>query len=126
LAKCILQGNTNNSNDDDNGGNGDDNDSPPQEIPPRCNCGKCRHMEKTDECVCCKMRPCTTTTEVFHDTYLNRNVLAVGNINRSDYMGDEIEFSPSNYRKAAYRQCIMLHHGRGNIKVAPSCAVLLL
>jgi len=79
--------------------------------------------------VCCKMRPFTTTTEVFHDTCLNRNVLSVGIINRSDYMGDEIEFSPSNYRKAAYQQCIMLHNvaswilGGGNRKVAPSCAV---
>ena len=108
LAKCMLQRSANNE---------DDNYQPPQGTPPWCKCGKCRHMENTVERLCCKMWPCTTTTDVFHDACLNRNVLSVCIIDRSDFYGDEVEFTPANYRKAAYRQYILYSHGylgRGN------------
>ena len=104
----------------------DDNYQPPQGIPEWCKCGKCRSMENPVEHVCCKMRPCTTTTDVFHDICLNRHVLSVCIIDRADFFGDDVEFSPANYRKAAYRQYIMYSHGylgRGNRKVAPACVV---
>ena len=91
MARCMLQRSTDNTCDDDGGSNGDNNGRPPQEISPWCKCSKCRHMEKAEERVCCKNRPCTTTTEVFHDICLNRNVLAVSILNRNDYMGDDIE-----------------------------------
>ena len=113
FPKCMLQRHEN---------NGSDDYQPSQGTPDWCKCGKCRHMENPTEHVCCKMRPCMTTTEVFHDTYLNRHVLSVCIIDRSDFYGDEMEFSPANYRKAVYWQSIMYSHGylgRGNRKIAP-------
>ena len=115
LARCMMQRMDN-----------DDNYQPPQGTPEWCKCGKCRPMENPVERVCCKMRPCITTSDVFHDTSLNRNVLSVCIIDRADYFGDDVEFQPANYRKAGYRQYIMYSHGylgRGNRKVAPSCVV---
>ena len=76
--------------------------------------------------VCCKLRPCTTTTDAFYDISLNLHVLSVCIINHCDYFGEDTEFTPSNYRKAAYRQYILYNHGylgRGNRKVVPSCGV---
>ena len=115
LAKCLLQRST----------NGDES-QPPQGALPWCKCGKCRHMDNVVERLCCKMRPCITTTDAFHDTCLNRNVLSVCILDRSDFYGDVVDFSPASFRKAAYRQYIMFSHGylgRGNRKVAPSCVV---
>ena len=91
-----------------------------------CRCGKCRHMDNPMERLCCKNPTCTTTTDVFYEICLNRHVLSVCIINRSDFFGDDPEFSPSNYRKAAYRQYIMYQHGylgRAVRKVIPSCVV---
>ena len=50
-----------------------------------CICGKHRHMDNPVERMCCKMRPCVTTTDMFHDIALNRNVLAVGVLSASDF-----------------------------------------
>ena len=91
-----------------------------------CTCGKCRHMENPVERVGCKMRPCITTTYMFHNIALNRNVLAVGILSASDFYGNPVEFAPSNFRKSAYRQYIIFSHGysgRGNRKVVPSCVL---
>ena len=115
LARCLLQRSTN-----------EDEPQPPQGALPWCKCGKCRHMENLVERVCCKMRPCITTTDALHDTCLNRNVLSVCILDRSDFYGDVVDFSPASFRRAAYRQYIMFSHGylgRGNRKVAPSCMV---
>lgn len=117
LARCLLQRNDN------------DDEQPPQE--PQgplewCTCGKCRHMPNPVERVCCKMRPCITTTDMFHDVALNRNVLAVRILNTSDFFGSLVEFKPSNFRQIAYRQYIIFNHGylgRQNRKVVPSCVV---
>ena len=103
-----------------------DNYQLPQGIPDWCKCGRCRQMDNPVERVCCKTRPCITTTDAFHDTCLNRNVLSVCILDRNDFYGDDKGFTPNNYRKAGYRQCILYSHGflgRGNCKVVPSCAV---
>ena len=119
LARSMLQ----RSNDDDN------SHQPPQGIPDWCRCGKCRQMDTVVERLCCKSRPCITTTDSFYDTCINRSVLTVCILDRNDFYGDEDgdeAFSPANYRKAGYRQCILYRHGflgRGNRKVVPSCAV---
>ena len=65
-------------------------------------------------------------SDVFHDTCLNRNVLTVCVIDRANFFGDDVEFTPANYWKGAYRQYILYSHGylgRGNRKVAPACVV---
>ena len=116
LARCLLQRSEN-----DDGGY-----QPPQGTPEWCKCGRCRPMENPVERLCCKMRPCISTTEAFNDVCLSRSVLSVCILDRSDFFGDLVEFSPSNYRKAAYRQYIMYSHGylrRGNQMVAPLCVV---
>jgi len=66
LAMCMMQRMDN-----------DDNYQLPQGTREWCRCGKCRPMENPAEQVCCKMRPCITASDVFHDTCLNRNVLSV-------------------------------------------------
>ena len=123
LAKSLLQRNE----------DGSIPESPPsprqpplQGTPDWCRCGKCRQMDNPVEHVCCRSTPCVTTSDLFYDICLSRHVLSVGKINRSDFFGDEPEFSPVNYRKVAYRQYIMYQHrylGRANQKVVPSCIV---
>lgn len=118
LANCLLQRTASNFN--------DQGYQPPQGTPDWCKCGKCRQMDNPVERVCCKLRPCTTTTDAFYDVSLNLHVLSVCIINRSDYFGEDTEFTPSNYRKAAYCQYILYNHGylgRGNRKVIPSCVI---
>ena len=91
-----------------------------------CRCGKCRQMDNPVERVCCRNTTCVTTSDLFYDICLNRHVLSVGIINRSDFFGEDPEFTPANYRKIAYRQYIMYQHGylgRANRKVIPSCIV---
>ena len=47
-------------------------------------------------------------------------------IDRIDFFGDEVEFTPANYKKAVYRQYTMYSHGylgRRNRKVAQSFVV---
>ena len=55
---------------------------------------------------------------------LNMNVLSIAVVNRSDvFTTDDPDYSPSGYRKAAYRQWVLWIHGylgRANI---PSCVV---
>ena len=81
-------------------------------------------MANAVERVCCKSHPCIST-DVFHETCLNRNVLTVAILDSNDFYNDD-EMSPNNYQKTAYRQCILYRHGylgRGNCKVVPSCAL---
>ena len=63
---------------------------------------------------------------MFHDIALNRNVLAVRILSASDFYGNPVEFTPSNFRKFAYSQYIIFSHGylgRGNRKGVPSCVL---
>ena len=91
-----------------------------------CTCGKCRAMELPIENVCCKQRPCISTTEFFESVVLDNNVLSVAIVNRCDTFADDPDYSPQSYRKAGYRQWVMWQHGylgRSNRKVIPSCVV---
>ena len=94
--------------------------------PPWCKCGLCREMENPVERICCIRRPWVTLSGVFHVTVLNRSVLTVCILDRSDLFADAPIYTPASYRKAAYRQFILYEHGylgRGNRKVVPSCVV---
>lgn len=75
--------------------------------PPWCKCGRCRAMPTPAENVCCKSRPCITTTDMFDTIVLNRDVLAVAIVHRTDVYSDDIWYDPSDYRKAGYRQWTM-------------------
>lgn len=83
-------------------------------------------MEQTIENKCCRKRICVTTTEPFETIVLDRDVLSVAIVNRSDNFADEPDYSPSSYTKAAYHQWIMWQigcTGRDNRRVVPSCVV---
>ena len=90
-------------------------------------CGNCRPMGTPTEDVCCHKNPCITRHEEFYLLCVNYLVLTVAILGRVDIRADPIDYSPSSYRKAAYRQYIYWIHGylgRGNRRVIPSCVVL--
>lgn len=95
---------------------GNDDDMPPG--PPNqgnilswCICGKCRNMDHPNENVCCRKRSCTTTTDSFEMLVLQRDVLSVAIVHRSDTCGDDPEYTLRSYRKAAYHQWSLWQHG---------------
>lgn len=91
-----------------------------------CICGKCRSMPLEIENVCCKKHRCVTTMDFFESAVLDMTVLSISIVNRSDVFAEDPEYSPSSYRKAAYRQWILWNHGylgRANRRVVPSCVV---
>ena len=93
---------------------------------PWCICGRCRHMPLEVEKVCCRQRVCITREEFFQSAVLDMSVLSIAIVNRSDVFADDPEYTPSSYRKAAYRQWILWQHGylgRANRRVIPSCVV---
>ena len=126
LAKCLLQRNDSSSTPGSPPSLNSQRPPPSQGAPDWCKCGKCRQMDNPVERVCCRNSPCATTSDLFYDICLNRHVLSVDIINRSDFFGEDPEFTPANYRKVAYRHYIMYQHGylgRANRKVIPSCIV---
>ena len=103
------------------------NDPDPQDNLPWCICAKCRSMPLPEENVCCRSNPCITTTESFETIVVNRDVLSVAIVHRSDVYSEDPEYATSDYRKAAYRQWTMWrcgYLGRHKRKVVPSCVVL--
>lgn len=93
---------------------------------PWCLCGRCQPMPTPQENLCCKSRPFITTTEMFETVVLNRDILSVAIVHRSDVYSDNYRYEPSDYHKAAYRQWTMWRCGylrRGNRRVIPSCVV---
>ena len=83
-------------------------------------------MPQEIENVCCRQRPCVTTQDYFQATVLDMNVLSIAIVNQSEVFADVADYSPSSYRKAAYRQWILWQHGylgRANRRVVPSCVV---
>ena len=69
----------------------------PNELP-WCVCNKCHAMPTALENVCCKLRTCITSTDLFESTVLDLNVI----LNRSEVFVDEADYSPASYRKAVY------------------------
>ena len=91
-----------------------------------CICGRCRHMPLEVEKVCCRQRACVTREEFFRSAVIDMSVLSIAIVNRSEVFADDPEYTPSSYRKAAYRQWILWQHGylgRANRRVVPSCVV---
>ena len=83
-------------------------------------------MELAVDNVCCRQRPCITSTEYFDSVVMDNHVLSVAIVNRSEVFADEADYSPASYRKAAYRQWVLWQHGylgRSNRRVIPSCVV---
>jgi hypothetical protein len=75
---------------------------------------------------CCGRSRCVTAYNIFYKIVLDPHVLGVAILNRADIRADPEDFSDRTYRKAAYRQYILVAHkhlGRGNSKVASSCVV---
>ena len=94
--------------------------------PDWCICGKCREMPTPQENVCCRKRPCVSTSDSFAQLVLQRDVLSIAIVHRADHYVTEPEYTPASYRKAAYRQWTMWqveYMGRSNRRVIPSCVV---
>ena len=51
-------------------------------------------MELPIENVCCKQRPCITTTEFFESVVLDSSVLAVAIVSRCDIFADDPDYLP--------------------------------
>ena len=111
-------------------GQGEPDSNPEPNGTPRpswCVCNKCVEMDTTLENVCCGTTRCITDFEAFFSICVDHLVLMVAILNRVDIRAHPIDYSPSSYRKAAYRQYILWMHGylgRGNRRVVPSCVVL--
>ena len=93
---------------------------------PWCLCGYCCPMPTEIENKCCRLRTCTTRTDLFESIVLDLNVLTIAIINRSETFVSPLDYSPASYRKAAYRQYVLWKEGRlgrGNRIVVPSCVV---
>ena len=109
------------------GGSGDIKPPPPSGAPDWCICGKCHDMEASSENVCCRKRPCITTTDSFSTLVLQMGVLSVAIVHSADHYVRDVDYSPASYQKAAYRQWTLWqcgHLGRSNRRVVPSCVVL--
>lgn len=98
-----------------------------EDLPSWCICGRCRHMDQPVEQVCCHRRDCCITTlEAFEAITLDVSVLWVAIVNRCEVTGDDAEETPSNFRKAAYRQYTVWKNGylgAGNRRPVPACVV---
>ena len=107
---------------------GPEQDQPNNQATPQwCVCGNCQPMGTPTEDVCCRNTSCVTRHEEFYLLCVNYLVLTVAILGRVDIRADPIDYSPSSYRKAAYRQYIYWVHGylgRGNRRVIPSCVML--
>ena len=53
---------------------------------------------------CCRSRLCITTTDFLEMIVLQRDVLSIAIVHRSDTFGDDPEYTIRSYQKAAYRQ----------------------
>jgi len=88
-----------------------------------CICLKCLPMETSEENVCCRSISCTTEMAWFNSVVLKRDVLSLAIQARCYVTGDHATYSPSLFRKAAYRQYVICYLGRNNHQILPSCVV---
>ena len=80
-------------------------------------------MHNALENVCCRNRICITTGAAFGTVVLDRNVLSVCIVGRSEDFAEDAVYIPASYRKAAYWQYTLWQFGylgRANRKVLPS------
>jgi len=68
-------------------------------------------METSEENVCCWRIPCITEMAWFDSVVLNRDVLSLAIRARCDVTGHHVTYSPSSFRKAAYRQYVIWKYG---------------
>ena len=108
---------------------------PPTEQPDWCVCLNCRPMPTQQERKCCGQchENCKSGAPGFDIIVLDRQVLRVAMAHRNDLLAEDnlrpnapVEEVNKTYCHAAYRQYILLHHGKlgiGNRRVVPSCCV---
>ena len=102
-------------------------DSSARSGPEWCVCGRCQPMPQEIENKCCKLKNCITHSARFSKLCLDLDVLELCIRNTGDIRNDREDNSTRAFRKAAYRQFILAHHGhlgKGNRRVCPSCVVL--
>ena len=68
----------------------------PQNKPTWCICTKYRNMDQMVEKVCCRMKPCVTSTEVFESVVLNRNVLSFAIVDHHAVLVEDATYTPEN------------------------------
>ena len=68
---------------------------PPSDTLPWCICNHCRPMEHAVENICCRQRNCITLSTTFDGVVLDRSVLSVAIISRSDLFADDPDYSPA-------------------------------
>ena len=83
----------------------------PNELP-WCVCNKCHAMPTALENVCCKLRTCVTSTDLFESTVLDLNVLSIAILNRSEVFVDEADYSPASIGRLRTDN---IHYGRKGI-----------
>jgi len=104
----------------------------PPDKPNWCICGCCKDMGESRENLCCRRRPCVTTTDPFSTLVLNTNALTVAISHSADHYVRVADFNPASYCKAAYcldtfKTWALLQHGHldgANCHVIPSCVVI--
>ena len=117
LAQSILR-----SGPDEPNSNPDSNDTAK---PSWCVYNNYFEMDTAQENKCCGNTRCITDFEAFFSICVDHLVLTVAILNRVDRRADSIDYSPSSYRKAAYRQYILWirgYLGRENVCCAFMCS----
>lgn len=69
-------------------------DSPTPDTSPWCICSRCRPMEHAIENICCCRYNCITSTTF--RVVLDRNVLSVAIVSRSDLFADDPDYNPAS------------------------------
>ena len=96
---------------------------------PWCKCGCCVPMKNEEDRKCCGRRICVTSYYTFKKICLDRDVLKMQILARSDMRAEPIEFSTNSYRKAAYQQYALWKYGKlgvGNRRILPACILAII
>ena len=87
---------------------------------PWCKCGCCVPMTNEEDRKCCGRRICVTSYYMFKKICLDRDVLKMQILARSDMRAEPIEFYTNSHRKAVYRQYALWKYvklGLGNRRI---------